>query len=187
MPRTSWQSIWDLGVAQAQMDAITSALMPVGLSSSGRLQLPSVELQETADTVVVTAFLPGVDPRDVQLRVTPRSLTFYGRRQTDYRHSFAYGMGLDQFQQTIPLPTKIQDRQTQVAYRQGAIVVTLQKERGLWSGWSQPGSQTDLSCQDWTLLDEMRYPVRRIGQGWQQLKRWLGHRLQQLSNQLLKD
>ena len=40
MPMSSWQSIWNLDMAQAQMEAITSALMPVGLSSSGRLQVP---------------------------------------------------------------------------------------------------------------------------------------------------
>lgn len=135
MPMTSWQSLWNLGMAQAQMEAIASALIPTDRSPSGRLQLPSIELQETADTVTVTAFLPGVDPRDVQLRVTPRSLTFYGKRQTEYRSAFIDSLGIGQFQQTIPLPAKVLDRQTQVAYRQGAIVVTLHKAKGFWSGW----------------------------------------------------
>ncbi|HIK45805.1 MAG TPA: hypothetical protein IGR64_13115 [Leptolyngbyaceae cyanobacterium M65_K2018_010] len=41
MPRSSWSSIWDLAAAQAQMEAISAALMPVGLSPSGRLQVPA--------------------------------------------------------------------------------------------------------------------------------------------------
>jgi HSP20 family molecular chaperone IbpA len=179
--------MWDLGMAQAQMDAITSALMPLGLSSSGRLQLPSVELQETADTVIVTAFLPGVDPQEVQLKVTPRSLTFYGQRRTGYRSALAYGVGLDHFQQTIPLPAKVQDRQTQVAYHQGAIVVTLQKARGFWSGWSEPTPQPASPLHDWTLMDEIRHQGERLGRGWRQFKHWLGHRLQRFGNQLLRD
>jgi HSP20 family protein len=184
---SSWQSIWNLDMAQAQMEAITSALMPVGLSSSGRLQLPSIELQETADHIIVTAFLPGVDPQDVQLRVSPRAITFYGRRQTGYRSPFAYGVGVDQFQQTIPLPARVQDRQTQVAFRQGAIVVTLQKAKGFWPGWAQPASATGPSPYDWTLMDDVRHQGRRLAAGWRQFKHWLGHRLQRFGNQLLKD
>ncbi len=187
MPMRSWQSMWDLDMAQAQMEAITSALMPVGLSSSGRLQLPSVELQETSDAIIVTAFLPGVDPQDVQLRVSPRSLTFYGRRQSGYRSPFAYGLGIDQFQQTIPLPARVLDRQTQVTYRQGAIVVTLQKAKGFWSGWAQPTYETEPSLHDWTLMDDLRHQGRRIGNGWRQFKHWLGHRLQRFGDQLLRN
>jgi HSP20 family protein len=186
MPMTSWQSMWDLGTAQAQMDAIASALMPVGVSPSGRMQLPSVEIQETADTVVVTAFLPGVEPRDVNLKVTPQSLTFYGKRQAAYRSSFSYSVGLDQFQQTVPLPAKVADRQTQVAYRQGAIVVTLQKARGFWSGWSQSAAMAD-DIHNWTLVDEVRHQRQRLGKGWRQFKHWLGHRLQRFGNRLLRD
>ena len=187
MPSTSWQSMWNIGLAQAQMEAITSALMPVGLSTIGRMQLPSVELQETSDAVVVTAFLPGVDPRDVQLRITPHSLTFYGQRQTGYRNTFAYGLGLDQFQQTIPLPARVRDHQTQVAYRQGAIVVTLQKAKGFWSGWSQPSATGLSQGHDWTLVDDLRHQGQRLGQGWRRFKHWLGHRLQRFGNQLLND
>jgi HSP20 family protein len=187
MPMTSWQSIWDLGMAQAQRDAITSALMPVGLSPSGRLQVPSIELQETADSIVVTAFLPGIEPQDVQLKVTPRSLTFYGQRQTAYRSSLIQGVGFNQFQQTIPLPVKVQDRQTQVAYRQGAIVVTLRKARGFWAGWAAPAPEENSSLHDWTLMDDIRHQGQRLSQGWRQFKHWLGHRLQRFGNRLLSD
>jgi len=174
-------------MAQAQMEAITSALMPVGLSSSGRLQVPSIELQETADTIIVTAFLPGVDPQDVQLRVSPRALTFYGKRQTGYRSPFACGVGVEEFQQTIPLPVKVRDQQTQVAFRQGAIVVTLQKAKGFWSGWAQPIPEAEPSLYDWTLMDDVRHQGQRLAKGWRQFKHWLGHRLQRFGNQLLKD
>lgn len=185
MPMTSWQAMWDLGAAQAQMDAIRSALMPVGVSASGRMQLPSVELQETANSVIVTAFLPGVEPRDVQLRVTPNALTFYGKRQTGYRSPFSYSVGLNQFQQTIPLPAKVRDRQTQVAYRQGAIIVTLQKAKGFWSGWSRSATVAD-DIHDWTLVDEVQHQRQRLGKGWRQFKHWLGHRLQHFGDRLLK-
>jgi HSP20 family protein len=183
MPMATWQSMWDMGLAQAQMEAITSALMPVDLSASGRMQLPSIEVQETADTLVVTAFLPGVAPRDVQLKVTPRSLTFYGQRQTTYRRAASYGLGLDRFQQTIPLPTNVDDRQTQMAYRQGAIIVTLQKAKGFWpfglSAQSLAGNRPYK-----TLTNTLKQQGQRVAQGWRQAKHWLGHRLQRLGQYL---
>jgi HSP20 family protein len=183
MPMATWQSIWDMGMAQAQMDAISSALMPVGLSASGRIQLPSIEVQETADTLIVTAFLPGVDPRDVQLKVTPRSLTFYGQRQTTYHHAAGYGLGLNRFQQTIPLSTKVDDRQTQMAHRQGAIVVTLHKAKGFWPSWSILQAVAG-NYHDDTLSHTLTQQRQRFAKGWRQAKQWLGHRLQRLGQHL---
>lgn len=125
--------IWSLGAAQAQMDAIAAALMPLGLSASGRVQVPSVEIEETADAIVVTAFLPGVEPQAVQVRATKKSLTFSGQRQSGYRSPLIQALGINYFQQTVPLPAAVIDRQVQVAYRAGAIVVTLPKVKG----WGQ--------------------------------------------------
>ena len=154
------QSMWSLGAAQAQMNAIAAALMPLGLSPTGRVQLPSIEIETTADTLVVTAFLPGVDPQAVQVRATPTSLTFSGQRQSGYRTSLLQNFGLNYFQQTVPLPERVLDRQVQVAYQQGAIVVTLPRDRG----WGQ-----------------------RLIRGWQHLRHSLGQFLKALGQHLLED
>jgi HSP20 family protein len=154
------QSMWSLGAAQAQMDAIAAALMPLGLSASGRVQVPSIEIENTAEALVVTAFLPGVEPQAVQVRASRKSLTFSGQRQSGYRSPLLQGLGINYFQQTVPLPARVCDRQVQVAYRAGAIVVTLPKERG----WAQ-----------------------RIGLGWQRTRAWLGQTFKAWGQRLLED
>jgi HSP20 family protein len=154
------QSMWNLGAAQAQMDAIAAALMPLGVAPSGRVQVPSVEIEDTADALVVTAFLPGVEPQAVQMRATKIALTFSGQRQSGYRSPLGQGLGINYFQQTIPLPARVIDRQMQVAYRGGAIVVTLPKDKG----WGQ-----------------------QLGQRWQRTRAWLGQILKALSQRLLQD
>ncbi|HZG37295.1 MAG TPA: Hsp20/alpha crystallin family protein [Nodosilinea sp.] len=154
------QSMWGLGAAQAQMNAIAAALMPVGLAPSGRMQVPSVEIEVTADAVVVTAFLPGVEPQAVQVRATQTSLTFSGQRQSGYRSSLLQSLGINYFQQTVPLPERVRDRQVQVAYHQGAIIVTLPRVKG----WGQ-----------------------RLGQGWQRLRQTLGQTLKGWGQRLLED
>ena len=153
-------SMWNLGAAQTQMDAIAAALMPLGMSASGRVQLPSVEIENTAEDLIVTAFLPGVDPQAVEVRASRNSLTFAGQRQSGYRSPLLQGLGINYFQQTVPLPVRVCDRQVQVAYRSGAIVVTLPKERG----WAQ-----------------------RLGQGWQRTRAWLGQTLKAWGQRLLED
>lgn len=129
--------IWSLGAAQAQMDAIAAALMPLGISASGRTQLPSVQIETTADALIVTAFLPGVDPQAVRVRASNKTLTFSGQRQSSHRSPLV--LGLNYFHHTVPLPERVRDRQMQVAYQSGAIVVTLPLVRGwrqrLEQGW----------------------------------------------------
>ncbi|TVQ12369.1 MAG: Hsp20/alpha crystallin family protein [Leptolyngbya sp. DLM2.Bin27] len=152
--------IWSLGAAQAQMDAIAAALMPLGISAAGRTQLPSVEIETTADALIVTAFLPGVDPQAVQVRATSTGLTFSGQRQSGYRSPLMAGLGINYFQHTVPLPERVCDRQVQVAYQAGAVVVTLPRAKG----WGQ-----------------------RLGRGWQQLRRGLGQTLAAWGQRLLED
>jgi HSP20 family protein len=142
------------------MDAIAAALMPLGVSPSGRVQVPSIEIETTADALVVTAFLPGVDPQAVQVRATQTSLTFSGQRQSGHRTSLLQNFGINYFQQTVPLPERVIDRQVQVAYQQGAIIVTLPRRKG----WSQ-----------------------RLARGWQRLRYSLGQSLKALGQRLLKD
>lgn len=144
--------IWSLSAAQAQMDAIAAALMPLGLSASGRTQLPSVEIETTSEALIVTAFLPGVDPQAVRVRATGKTLTFSGQRQSGYGNPLMQGLGLNYFQHTVPLPVRVRDRQVQVTYKSRAIVVTLPLVRG----WRQ-----------------------RLEQGWQLLSQSLGQRLGQ--------
>jgi HSP20 family molecular chaperone IbpA len=154
------QPLWSLGAAQAQMEAIAAALMPLGVSSSGRIQVPSVEIEDTATALIVTAFLPGVEPQRVQVRATAQSLTFSGQRQSGYRSPLTQGLGINYFQQTVPLPTRVIDRQIQVSYHNGAIVVTLPKD----NGWGQ-----------------------RILARWQRLRVTLGQTLKAWGQRLLED
>lgn len=137
MPSILGSSGWDLAAAQAQLDVITAALMPLDWAPPGRLQMPAVEIQDTQDAVIVTAFLPGVDPQAVQVRASATGITFLGQRQSGYRQPFGDGISINYFQHSVPLPAPVQDWAMQVSYSQGAMVVTLPKRKPLWQrGWN---------------------------------------------------
>jgi HSP20 family molecular chaperone IbpA len=169
-PSSAWPNLWTLAAAQAQHDAIAAALMPTAWSPAGRLQVPSIELQETAQTLVITAFLPGIQPEAVQVRATPTTLTFFGQRSWRDRHPVGYGLGLRQFQQTVNLPVRARDDNVQVAYDQGAVVVTLPKANAPWS-----------QIPDW------QHQRQRLAQGWRRAKGWLGRTLRTWGDRLLEE
>lgn len=166
---------WDLGMAQAQLDAIALALMPVGVSPTGRPQLPSVELAETAEELIITAFLPGIEPQAVQVCATPKSLIFFGQRQSGHRSTLGYAMGINHFQQTIPLPVKVQDRQMQVAYRQGAVVVTLPKAQPWRQAMWKKMTEVAEAGKPIELVQDITQSLGQwLSRGWQQIRTWLG-------------
>lgn len=170
MARLLWSPTWDLAAAQLQRDMVMAALAPFSLSNPGRLQVTSMEIQETPDTLTVTAFFPGVDPKTVEVQATQRSLTFLGQQQT----RSPYGSTVSHFQQSLALPGPVKDRHIQVSYQTGgALVVTLPRQTGFWRrlaeiGWAWKGMVP-----------------RRISHWLDQLQRQLGYRLRRWSDRLL--
>lgn len=147
---------------------------------------PPLELRETATAVVVTVQLPGIDPQQVQVQATPHSLTLSGQQRSYYRDLYGNTMGYGQFDQTIPLPVRVQDGQMQVAFHQGMLVVTLPKAQG-WrdrfyrtAAVEAPGGL--LRDRPWTA--EVRELGRRMVRGWRHMKHWLGHQCHRLGSWL---
>ena len=146
--------LWTLEAAHAQRAAIAAALMPLGVLASGQVPVPAIEIETTAEALVVTAFWPGVEPQQVQVRASRKSLTFSGQRPSGYPTPLGHSLGTVYFQQTVTLPVAVIDHQVQVAYRDGAIVVTLPKPRGwgqrLESVWQQAKASVRRSLKTWS-------------------------------------
>ncbi|MFM7471284.1 MAG: Hsp20/alpha crystallin family protein [Nodosilinea sp.] len=176
MARLLWSSMWDLDLAAAQLqrDRVMAALAPFSFSTSGRLQVTSIEIQETPEALTVTAFFPGVDPTTVDVRATPRSLMFLGQQSIPNTESYLYSWTMRPFQQSLVLPVTVRDRQIQVSYQTGgALVVTLPRQIGFW----RPLEELSRKWQQgigW-----------RIGPWLRQVKKQLGQRLRQWSDLLL--
>jgi HSP20 family protein len=181
MLRSPWSPMGSLGPHYQNMAALWSALAPFdGFASQA---LSSLELRETEDSLVVTALLPGLDLRDVQVEATPYSLTLLGQHR--YCDRSGYSAGYGQFQQTIPLPVPVQDDRVQVAFQGEMLIVTLPKARQAF--WRSPTQRLGNAPENWTLVDEVKHQGRRLGRSWQQFKQWLGRQLHRLGDRLLQD
>ena len=93
--------------------------------------LPPIDVEETADAFMVTAEIPGVDPKDVQVTAVGNEMTIRGEvsqkaedgATTTHRRERRYGG----FLRTLTLPSNVNAEKIGAAYRNGLLQLTLPK------------------------------------------------------------
>ena len=93
---------------------------------------PAIDVCESSDSVLVNAYVPGLTKDDVDLNVTPTSITLTG----EWKHPHfegegtvchVLGMGAGKFEVSYDLPAEIDPSQTKAVYRDGVLRITLPK------------------------------------------------------------
>lgn len=93
---------------------------------------PSVDLAETEKDVVVTAELPGIDEKDVDVSYANGVLTIRGEKKAEkeekgknfHRIERSYGA----FSRAIGMPADIDDTKVEAKFAKGVLTVTLPKK-----------------------------------------------------------
>jgi HSP20 family protein len=127
-----------LAQLRRQMDTLFDRFFddPWGYSGSelpwGRLLAgPRTDLADSANEVIVTMELPGVDPKEVDIQITGDLLTVRGEKkadkeekQRDYHYvERQYGS----FQRTVQLPSTVDPEKVDAAFKNGVLTITLAK------------------------------------------------------------
>ncbi len=92
---------------------------------------PAVDIYETENALVLKADVPGVDPKDVELRVEDGMLYLKGERKFEkevkeenyHRVERTYGS----FARSFSLPNSIDSEKVTAEYKDGQIILTLPK------------------------------------------------------------
>lgn len=92
---------------------------------------PAVDIYEHENNIVLKAELPGVDPKDVDIRLENNTLTLRGERKFDsdvkkenyHRVERAYGS----FTRSFTLPTIVDQNNIKAEFKDGVLRVTLPK------------------------------------------------------------
>lgn len=92
---------------------------------------PSLDVDETDQAYTVTAELPGLEQKDVEVNLRDNALTISGekreeRKETERGRAYAerfYG----EFRRTIPFATEIDADKVEAAFKNGVLTVTLPK------------------------------------------------------------
>jgi HSP20 family protein len=110
-------------------DVFSRSLGEGALGASG--WTPAVDIYETDQNVVLKAELPGVDPKDVEIRVEDGTLYLKGERKFEsdvkedgYRRiERQYGS----FTRSFPLPATVNSEKATAEYKSGVLTLTLPK------------------------------------------------------------
>ena len=98
---------------------------------STRSWAPTVDIYETEDAIVLKAELPGIDPKDVEVRVEDNTLYLKGERnyekevneQNYHRIERSYGS----FARSFSLPNSISAEKVKAEYKDGLLTLTMPK------------------------------------------------------------
>lgn len=92
---------------------------------------PRVDVSETDREVKITAELPGMDDKDIDVSISKDMLTIKGEKKEEkedkgkdyYRSERSYGS----FSRTIPLPSEIDTDKVKAEFKKGVLTVTVPK------------------------------------------------------------
>jgi HSP20 family protein len=129
-----WEPFRDLLATQKEFDRLfREAFSPMFGEGeiSTRTWAPAVDIYETADNIVLKAELPGVDPKDVEIRVEDNTLFLKGERKFEkevkeenyHRVERSYGS----FARSFSLPSSIAADKVTAEYKDGLLTLTMPK------------------------------------------------------------
>ncbi|MGH9452169.1 MAG: Hsp20/alpha crystallin family protein [Terriglobia bacterium] len=92
---------------------------------------PAVDVYETDNNLVLKSELPGVDPKDVEVRIEDKTLYLKGERKQEsevkegnyHRCERSYGT----FLRTFTLPNSVDAENVKAEYKDGVLTLTLAK------------------------------------------------------------
>jgi HSP20 family protein len=127
-----WEPFRDL-VSQERLNRLFGELARgFGEEEGGtRAWAPAVDIFETDQNLVLKAELPGVDPKDVEIRVEDNTLYLKGERKFEketkeenyHRVERVYGS----FARSFSLPSSVDFDKTTAEYKDGILTVTMPK------------------------------------------------------------
>jgi HSP20 family protein len=101
------------------------------IAASGEAAVPTVDLYETPEEVVVKATLPGVKPEDLDINITGNALTIKGETKEEheikegkyYRKECYYG----DFVSSLTMPSGLKTDKAEASLENGLLTLTIPK------------------------------------------------------------
>lgn len=104
---------------------------PVGLGA----YIPRLDTSETADTIEITAEVPGIDDKNLDVTVTDDSVTIKGDKKSETtQKALKEGTGFKtiersygSFERTVALPCKVLSENAQATLKNGVLTIVIPK------------------------------------------------------------
>jgi HSP20 family protein len=129
-----WRSFRELEKMRREMDRLWDSL--VEGKPGRRIEemgewLPSLDVSETKNDLIVKAELPGLDPKEIDISVVDGNLTIKGEKEQEKEEKEenyhlverSYGS----FARSIRLPRDVQSEKISASFKNGILKITLPK------------------------------------------------------------
>ncbi|HOJ14441.1 MAG TPA: Hsp20/alpha crystallin family protein [Deltaproteobacteria bacterium] len=98
---------------------------------------PQVNMTEDEKSIVVSAELPGMDEKDIEISLSKDSLTIKGEKKEEAEHkgkeAYCIERSYGSFTRVLPLPKEVNPDKAEATFKKGVLTVTLpkvEKEKG---------------------------------------------------------
>jgi HSP20 family protein len=127
-----WEPFREIDSLQREMNRLFDSLAPSENSGGRSIDfIPAAEMHETPHTVELRLEVPGLEAKDLDVRVTEQAVAVSGERRSETkteqggmtRSEFRYG----KFQRVIPLPARVKQDQVKADYNNGVLSLSLPK------------------------------------------------------------
>jgi HSP20 family protein len=123
-----WQ---EFNAMQRQFNRLFDEVVPAKELDKSFIRVPAAELQETSDAIHLKLEIPGIEAKDLDVKVTENAVSVSGERKSETKtedkgvtkSEFHYG----KFRRVIPLPARIQNTNVTAEYKDGILNLTLPK------------------------------------------------------------
>jgi HSP20 family protein len=106
-------------------------LFPFRMRSAVEGKMPSVDMIDQKDNILIKAELPGVDKKDLDISVTNKTVTIKGKTSSDkkeekgnyYRREISSGS----YERVLTIPANVDSSKAKAKFRDGMLELTLPK------------------------------------------------------------
>ena len=123
-----------VGMLQREMNRLFEGFwrgfaLPIPFEEAWGSFTPRVDIEETETEVCVTAELPGLDEKDLDVHLTDDTLVLKGEKREEHEdrtngwHERSYG----RFERSIPLPCEVDADHVSAQFKNGVLTVRLPK------------------------------------------------------------
>ena len=102
-------------------------------STYERVWNPSLDLMETEDSLVAEIEVPGINPDDIDISVTPDMLTVTGEKKQESgeqeKNYHVMERAHGKFTRSITLPTAVNPERVEARYKDGILTITMGKRQ----------------------------------------------------------
>lgn len=131
----SFHDFWNRGGNALKAPGTAPQLPSAGPSSDGMIPkdldlsvlVPKVHTLQTDKDVLVTAELPGMSPRSLDIQINNDVLAIKGEKKITNEQSRPYGNLTEQFSEIVKLPCRVDGTKAKTIFRDGTLTIVVPK------------------------------------------------------------